>query len=730
MLLKEKVKYEIPKNILDKLTQDNYNEILFKFLFDKIKEIFNFNIKTIGKIQYKANYLDLKNLTFFEIKQEEETSLLNTTFFSDKNEILLEVLDIKLDSDTEELRIQSEDLNNWLYDFSYIEKKLDNTPVKLKKILIIQDNCNYLNDFCFLLDDNKIKYDIFSSKDLDKINFSNFDKILYFNHINTIENNLDLQEIKSYCENKYLKSLEILKKVNELDNFNHKLYFITNGAKKVTDYDININFLHSIIHGLNKVINYEYINLNSTTIDLSYKPNIEELISLFQEIKNNSNEKDIAFRNEIRYVARFRKSIFETEKYITKIPKQDNSFIKKISNLFKSENNIKNTYKPTFFKIDSKAIYLITGGLGALGLLFTRYLINKGAKKIVLTGRTGIKDANTQNIINELAKKADIKIIKADISKEKDIKELFNEISKLGELKGIIHSAGILDEGIIKEQNIEQFNKIMHPKAYSLINLHNKTIDYNLDFFINFSSFKSQLGLQGHPNYAIANMFLDLFSYFRRSKNLPCLSINWTTWSEIGLAEQYNETGILSKQGIYTINPTRGLDLFDIIIKNDIANIGAFFLDLKKFFKYYPMALNIPIFEYIIKTQKVELETFTTTNKRILRKKDLNFFTSETNINNLKINNTKKDETYTKNQNPKFKAEDLEKLLKIEIAKILKIPQSKLESDKNLVIYGFDSLMAIELANILEDKYKIILNPIILKDKNNLTDLSTYILNS
>ncbi|NEP05484.1 MAG: SDR family NAD(P)-dependent oxidoreductase, partial [Okeania sp. SIO4D6] len=187
--------------------------------------------------------------------------------------------------------------------------------------------------------------------------------------------------------------------------------------------------------------------------------------------------------------------------------------------------------------IKSEASYLITGGLGALGLEVAQWMAKEGAKNIVLTGR---RDPNerAQKVIEELeAEGASISVLLGDISTQESVRKILEEIStSLPPLKGIIHAAGVLDDGVLQKMTWEKFTKVMEPKVSGTWYLHQLTQDLPLDFFVCFSSMASMLGNYGQGNYAAANGFMDAIAHYRQGQGLPGLSINWGAWATAGMA--------------------------------------------------------------------------------------------------------------------------------------------------------------------------------------------------
>ena len=105
-------------------------------------------------------------------------------------------------------------------------------------------------------------------------------------------------------------------------------------------------------------------------------------------------------------------------------------------------------------------------------------------------------------------------------------------------IRGIIHAAGILDDGVLAKQSWPRFESVMAPKVRGAWNLHRLTLPRNLDFMVYFSAAAAIIGSSGQGNYAAANAFLDALAHARKAMGLPALSINWGIWAEVGMASR------------------------------------------------------------------------------------------------------------------------------------------------------------------------------------------------
>ena len=212
--------------------------------------------------------------------------------------------------------------------------------------------------------------------------------------------------------------------------------------------------------------------------------------------------------------------------------------------------------------------YLITGGLGALGLNTAAHLAQLGAGDIVLTSRR-MPDADAQREIDDITERyrCRIHIFAADVGDEAQITELLERIrAELPPLAGVAHLAGVLDDALLSEQSLERFRTALSPKALGGWHLHRLTKNDDLDFFIVYSSASSVLGSPGQANYATANALLDGLVADREAQGLPATGVNWGPWAKGGMATSHAARANLSAQGLIPLEPTAALSALDEII--------------------------------------------------------------------------------------------------------------------------------------------------------------------
>ena len=353
---------------------------------------------------------------------------------------------------------------------------------------------------------------------------------------------------------------------------NPRLSLVTQAAQAVNEYHVQ-NVVGSALWGMGKVIALEHPELQVVQVDLDPNAKVEmqveslksELLATEEPISATSapdlqtrpHEKQIAFREQTRYVAR-------------------------LSPLALPNSRGEDKQKPLTFRDDGS--YLIAGGLGGLGLLVARFLVTHGARHIVLVGRRGAREEQQAQLSELEQLGASVKVVQADIADTEQLAQAL-AAATYPPLRGVIHAAGILNDGILQQQSWQAFEEVMAPKVTGAWNLHTLTKNQPLEFFVLFSSATSLLGNAGQANHAAANAFLDGLASYRRHLGLPSLSINWGTWNEVGIAARLGLDKLSSKQGEGTITLGQGLQILEQLLKDESAvhQVGVMPIDWPQF---------------------------------------------------------------------------------------------------------------------------------------------------
>ena len=218
--------------------------------------------------------------------------------------------------------------------------------------------------------------------------------------------------------------------------------------------------------------------------------------------------------------------------------------------------------------------YLVTGGMGGIGCVVARWLAENGAGAVVLNGRRNPEPA-AEEAIRELREGGvDVRVEVADMTDFAVVDDMLARIDEdLPPLGGVIHSVGVLSDGVIENQTWERFEQVMWPKVLGAWHLHQATKNKDLDMFILFSSVTGVVGNSGQSNHAAANAFLDQLAAHRRALGLPGQAIAWGAWSGIGEAEEQRERieRQLAYSGAGWLTPQQGVKAFDWLVRQDVT---------------------------------------------------------------------------------------------------------------------------------------------------------------
>ncbi|MDE0629787.1 MAG: SDR family NAD(P)-dependent oxidoreductase, partial [Bryobacterales bacterium] len=218
--------------------------------------------------------------------------------------------------------------------------------------------------------------------------------------------------------------------------------------------------------------------------------------------------------------------------------------------------------------------YLITGGLGGIGLEVARWLAEAGAGSVVLNGRRPPDEAAAAGVAELRKGSAEVRIEIADVTDAEAVAGMLGRIdAELPPLAGVIHSVGTLADAALTNQDWARFERVLGPKALGAWRLHRATLDRKLDLFVLFSSLAGVIGSKGQANHAAANSFLDQLARHRRALGLPAQAVAWGAWSGIGEAEEQRERVAtqLARRGEEWIAPEQGIRALARLVREDVG---------------------------------------------------------------------------------------------------------------------------------------------------------------
>ncbi|WAP54069.1 type I polyketide synthase [Streptomyces sp. S465] len=250
--------------------------------------------------------------------------------------------------------------------------------------------------------------------------------------------------------------------------------------------------------------------------------------------------------------------------------------------------------------IDTDGTVLITGGTGTLGALVAEHLVRAwGARRLLLVSRSGPDAAGAGELADRLAELgADVRIAAVDVTDPDAVAGLVAEVDPAHPLTGVVHAAGVLDDGVLTTQTPERLARVWRPKATAAAHLHTATAELPLSFFVMFSSTAGTLGASGQSNYAAANAYCDALAARRRALGLPGLSVAWGLWADAsGMTGHLGEAdrARMARSGIGAMSSERALGLLDAAVRHGHPHLIAIDLDVRALAGQPALTLPAPL---------------------------------------------------------------------------------------------------------------------------------------
>jgi len=334
------------------------------------------------------------------------------------------------------------------------------------------------------------------------------------------------------------------------------------------------------------------------------------------------------------------------------------------------------------------ATYLITGGFGMLGLAFAEQLIRRGARHLVLTGRHGAADASARAAV-ERWRQAGVEVatVNADVADQADVARLFRTMQEtMPPLRGVIHAAGLPGFKPIAALGAQDFAALLRPKMKGCWLLHEHTRAADLDFFVLCSSIASAWGSQGQSHYAAANAFLDGFAHHRRALGLPAHSFNCGPWD--GGMTSPEAVVALARMGIQAMAREYSLDTVLENLQQSPAQLVMADVDW-------------PVFRSLYEAQRP---------RSLLRR--LGEPAAQENAASAQEPLASAVEPQPRERRRLFALD-----IGTKVAALLGMPCEQLDPDIELNACGFDSIMAIDLRNMIQRDLGVDLAVAFLMDK-------------
>ena len=370
-----------------------------------------------------------------------------------------------------------------------------------------------------------------------------------------------------------------------------EIVVISNHLQEVTGEE-TITPEKATLLGCVKVISQENPNLHCRSIDivlpslLSQQEN-QLIEKLFNELQSNSSNLIIAYRHNHRWIQTFEP--IQLEKPVSETP-----------------------------RLKQGGVYLITGGMGGIGLVLAEYLAKTVQAKLILTGRSPLPERDQweqwlshhdfEEKISQKIKKiqklealgAEVLVLSADVANQQQMKQAIAFAqNKFGQINGVIHAAGLPSGGVIQNKTQESIEAIFAAKVTGTLILDSLFKDTALDFFVCCSSLTSIVGGFGQVDYCGANGFLDAFAHYKQANNNTfTVAINWDAWQKVGMAVKTPklQAGTVNNHSFSQkilgkgILPTEGANIFQRILNCPLPQVVVSTWDLSSRFNNYNVA--------------------------------------------------------------------------------------------------------------------------------------------
>jgi myxalamid-type polyketide synthase MxaE and MxaD len=450
-----------------------------------------------------------------------------------------------------------------------------------------------------------------------------------------------------------------------------RLWLITRGAQAAGEKPAPLSVAQAPLWGLGRVIAQEHPTFWGGLVDLEAGASLRDatVLQLWEEISGADGEDQIAFRQGRRYVGR----------------------------LVRHQRPLATQASPLRWRTDGS--YLISGGLGDLGLLVARWMVERGARRLILLGRTKLPPRSTWSSVetgSRLARQiaaireleslgACVHLVSVDVADEGELGGFLDEFHAEGwpPIRGAVHAAGVLQDGLLVQLDAAALNTVLRPKVMGGWLLHRLLQDDPLDFFILFSSAGSVLGQPGQGNYAAANAFLDALAHHRQAQGQPALSINWGAWTGEGFADSVGGKRLaarLALLGISSIAPKQALEMLGRLLGQSATQVVAVPVNWKQYREFSPASSASPLLSQLAREQAEVLRPAGRTSER----RDA-LLAAE----------------------PVDRRQLLQSYLSEQVARVLGLSPSKLDVQQPLSHLGLDSLMAVELKNRIAVDLKV-----------------------
>jgi NAD(P)-dependent dehydrogenase (short-subunit alcohol dehydrogenase family)/acyl carrier protein len=436
------------------------------------------------------------------------------------------------------------------------------------------------------------------------------------------------------------------------------LWLVTRGAQPAGGVVAPDTLTAASVWGMGRTLAVEHADLWGGLVDLDPHAAAEQAAAMLDaQLLSADGEDQVAFRGDERFVARLVR---------TSSPRAN---------------------RPARWRPD--ASYLITGGLGGLGLQVARWMVEQGARRIVLLGRSGLPPRGDWSAVDPASRTgrrisavrelealgASVHLAAVDVADEPALRHFLDAFRREAwpPIRGVVHAAGTVHYGPLVQTTEAQLDDVLRSKTTGAWLLHRLLAGDALDFFVLFSSASGVLSSPLVGAYAAANTFLDALAHHRVGEGQPALSIDWGLWAGAGMAEQVDADGLalLTARGMGSLPPEQALEALGAFLSSAAVQVGVIPVNWPVWRERYPMFTAAPFLADVLGGEIAP----TVSGEATAVREDL-----------LALE-------------PAARAEAVRDRLRAHAAAVLRLDPATIDVNEPLTAFGIDSLMAVELKN-------------------------------
>jgi phthiocerol/phenolphthiocerol synthesis type-I polyketide synthase D len=435
-----------------------------------------------------------------------------------------------------------------------------------------------------------------------------------------------------------------------------RVWFVTRGAAAVAARDLP-DPGPAALRGLVRVLAFEHPELQPTWIDIGPDDGIEGLLT---ELGAGDGEDEVAWRGGRRHVARLIRPQLAA-----------------------------GAPRPV---VRDDGAYLVSGGLGGLGLLLARWLAERGAARVVLNGRS-TPGPGVEVELEELRQLGcDVVVVNGDIALAGVAECAVAACTVPGaRFRGVVHAAAVIDDRVTLRLDAESLHRVWSAKATGAWRLSAACDEHDLDWWVGFSSAAALIGSPGQAAYAAANAYLDALTAWRRARGMVASTINWGTWSQVGQAA-HRTVAAVGK-----ITPAEGLAALEALLGAGAPATGVLKLESSVVADSFPALAGIPLLAGLVKAAGSPGEQAGAV---------------WTGVSEL---------------DPAAARGAIEARVMMRVAEVLGTDAGRLDPGAPLTTVGLDSLLAVRIRNAIKHDFDVLVPPSLLLRGASITDVLRWL---